>query len=108
MNLLASLLYSIPAPLPPKPRRIVAPEMRKKEPKPLFRRSETTYGTVQPRILAHLQSVGKAEPNEIAEALDLNGDSVRRGIRALHRKKLIVQLRASDVGQHVPALWGAR
>jgi transcription initiation factor IIE alpha subunit len=104
MNELTSLLYSIPAPLPKKVRRVVAKEMRKAEKQPLFRRG-TDYGTVQPRVLDFLKKNGPAEPNHIAEHLNMNKDSIRRGIRGLHKKKLIICVQTPHQGFHIPSIW---
>lgn len=112
MNLLASLLYSVPEPLPTKGRLVVAEEMRGKEPrvKPLLRKGcgDGNYGTVQPRILEYLKTIDAAEPNEIARILDVPRDRVRKSIKRLHEKKLIVCLRKANQGLHMSALWGIK
>lgn len=105
---LGILMFSLPpAPVPKQARQVFQLEMRK-----IFRQAkvphrDSAYGTVQPRVLEYLKTVDKAEPNQIGAALGLNNDSVRRGIRALHRKKLIVCVRPGSKGSHIPSLWKA-
>lgn len=112
MNLLTSLLYTVPEPLPSKVRCVIAKEMRGKEAKvkPLLRKGcgEGNYGTVQPRILEYLKTTDMAEPNEIARILDVPRDRVRKSLKRLHEKKLIVCLRLANPGQHMSALWGIK
>lgn len=102
MNLLTSLLTSGPVAPPKKVRAVVAPEMQTNRWVP---HRGKAYGTVQPRIEEFLKTVRHASPYEIAKALNLNGDSTRRGIRALVKKELIVCIRESNKGHHLPGLF---
>lgn len=106
MSLLASLLYDLPLPVPPRPRQVIAPEMREDAPPPARCYGRTEYGSVQPRILEYLSTGVTVTPSEISKDLDLNYDSVLRALRALHKKGRVLQLRALDPLHHIPSLWG--
>lgn len=105
MSLLASLLYDRPLSVPPKPRKVIAPEMLDSQPnRSCYGRTE--YGSVQPRILEYLGSGVVVTPSEISKDLDLNYDSVLRALRALHKKGQVLQIRDLDPVHHTPSLWG--
>jgi hypothetical protein len=111
MNLLASLINAKPFPLPEQHvRKIRDPDMPRTEDKP---EKETkppkrgpAYGTVQPAILAYLKTVRSAQPDQIAVAIEIHPDSVRRALRALVKEEKIVCVREAQSGKYRrPALW---
>lgn len=108
MSLYAEMMGLVPlAPSPSKARVVVAPEMQSGFRRNPIPRRDTSYGTVKPRVLAYLCDHGASEPNHIAEALNLHRDSVRRGMRALHKEKLIVRVKSSNNGTHASSVWVA-
>lgn len=113
MNLLASLINAKPFALPEQHvRKIRDPDMPRtedkaeKETKPPKR--GPAYGTVQPAILDYLRTVRSAQPDQIADAIEIHPDSVRRALRALVKEEKIVCVREAQSGKYRrPALWRA-
>lgn len=112
MNLLTNLLiHSAPFALPERhickirdPDMPRAEDKTEKETKPLKR--GPAYGTVQPAILAYLRTVRSAQPDQIAVAIEIHPDSVRRALRALVKEEKLVCVREAQSGKYRrPALW---
>ena len=115
MSLFASLMKgTAPAALPEKNvRKIRDPDMPRAEDKVkkvavAVPKRGPAYGTVQPAILDYLKTVRSAQPDQIANAIGIHPDSVRRALRTLAKEEKIVCVREVLNGKwRRPALWKA-
>ena len=104
MNLLASLLNPMIFPLPEQNvRTMQAPDMRRKEDK-----RSPAYGKTQSAVLAHLKAARSAQPDQLAEAVGISPECVRRALVALAQEKRVVCVRPAQAGKiRRPSLWKA-